>query len=593
VHPRRLLILPGYLALVIGITWPLAGSLGAALPGYPNVDATDTVMLRGLVAEALRGGPTIYHPVGLDPLNLTPNLADHLLGAPLAWWLPFPLGDALWWLLALTAVGVAGHHLGRQLGGSHGAGALVGVALLTSEAVAREANLHHAPQVLAAVFAPLYLAALLRAVGVSTRESPRPRDAVMAGVWMSAAALSYWYQGLFLATASLPIALAARRRWRPAARAVGGAAAVTAAICAGPLLWTLGRWSAMPDAGATAAPPGSADGVPAAWRVAFEHGVDPLLALSFTPADRSNGLALALVVAVAAAAWVQRRDDRPAPWPLLWVAAIGAAFLLGPYLKRGEAALTGGGGLITLPFEWLGGLHPALARLTWPERWGLLVPLGLAAFAARAPRPWLFAVALLLEPLGRSQNLPLQQTDLTHERPWAALAAADGAVLELPLSRGWRTGSLPGRHLRWHGRSVVNPVLLPPGVRAPAAWQSWAAASPLVSAALAYEAGESPPPPGPEAAAALRADGVGVVTLDLLTAGVTPARARAYERFLTASLGAPEDRGAMLVWWLTEVEVEAAPMDDPERWRAVTRQRWADAPEPALETLIQPLWPAP
>ena len=587
-HPRRLLILPGYLALVIGITWPLITTMGEALPGYPNVDATDTAALRGLVAEALRGGAGVYHPTGFDPLNLTPNVADHLLGAPLAWWLPFPLSDTLWWLLVLTAVGAAGHRLGRQLGGGDGAGALVGVALLTAEATLREANLHHAPQVLAAAFAPLYLAALLRA----TAEDGRTRDAVMAGVWMAAAAASYWYQGLFLAAASLPVAFAARGRWRAASKQTALAAGVAGLLCAGPLIWTLRRWSALPDAGATAAPPGSSDGIPAAWRVAFEHGVDPLLALSYTPADRSNGLALALVAAAGAAAVAARRAGARPRWPLLWIAGIGGALLLGPYLKRGEEAVTLGGALVSLPFGWLGELHPALARLTWPERWGLLVPLGLAAFAARAPRPWLFAAALLLEPLARSQNLPLQHVDLSHERPWADLSAADGAVLELPLSRGWRTGSLPARHLRWHGRSVVNPLLLPPGVRAPEAWQAWARSSPLVSAALAYEAGEGPPPPGLEAVEALRADGVGAVTLDVLTAGVTPARVRAYERFLSGALGPAEDRGAMLVWWLSPVE-SPPPPDAPERWRARVRQGWADAPPPDMETLIQPLWPRP
>ena len=142
---QRPLVFAAYLLLAACLSWPLAAAGG--LVGYPNVDATDTVALRGMVVDLLSSGGGVsdgaYFPTGYPVLQLTPNLADHLTGAPLAA-LGFPLGDRLWWLLVLAAVGAAGHHLGRQLGGSHGAGALAGAALLCSEAVLREANLHHA-----------------------------------------------------------------------------------------------------------------------------------------------------------------------------------------------------------------------------------------------------------------------------------------------------------------------------------------------------------------------------------------------------------------------------------------------------------------
>ena len=61
-----------YLLLALALTWPLALSLGSALPGYPNVDALDTVGLRGLflrlIADpaALPMTDGVYFPFSID-----------------------------------------------------------------------------------------------------------------------------------------------------------------------------------------------------------------------------------------------------------------------------------------------------------------------------------------------------------------------------------------------------------------------------------------------------------------------------------------------------------------------------------------------
>ena len=128
--------------------------------------------------------------------------------------------------------------------------------------------------------------------------------------------------------------------------------------------------------------------------------------VAFTPADRASGVCLVLLAAAVAAGVVRRRAGQRQPWALLGVAALGAVMGMGAYLKWGEVPVMLGEGLVPLPFRWLGALHPALERLSWPERWGLLMPLGLAAFAARAPKPWLLAAALLL-PLPRPPLLML------------------------------------------------------------------------------------------------------------------------------------------------------------------------------------------
>jgi hypothetical protein len=112
-------------------------------------------------------------------------------------------------------------------------------------------------------------------------------------------------------------------------------------------------------------------------------------------------------------------------------------------------------------------------------------------------------------------------------------------------------------------------------------------AQPVTRAALAIGRGETAAVSA-EDAAALRATGVAAIALDLgPELALSPGRQRLYRRLLDPALGAPQDRGAYLVWWLDADPVTAFP--DPEGWR----RDHAPAPAPTLETLIEPLWPAP
>ena len=118
---------------------------------------------------------------------------------------------------------------------------------------------------------------------------------------------------------------------------------------------------------------------------------------------------------------------------------LGAVMVLGPVLIWAQEPLRLGGHTIPLPFAGLRALHPFLERLTWPERFGVLIPLGLLALAVRAPRPTLWALALVAESVLLSHNLPLRSVDLAQRSCHAELAeGAPGGVLELPLRRpGW------------------------------------------------------------------------------------------------------------------------------------------------------------
>ncbi len=580
------LLTVAYLLLAVVVSWPLVLRPATSLLGYPNVDGFDTVHLRGAITELLRhpAGLTsmaAYWPAGFQPLSLTPNLLDHLLAAPLVLLLPFPLADNLWWLLALTLNGLAGHHLGRRLGGTHGAGALVGVAWATAECVLREANLHHAPQALAP-FAPLYLAALLDVL-----EGGGRRAALRAGLWFGLASLGYWYTGLFLAVGSL--GLVALRRARILALLPGVLLAAVLVIPA--LLPWLVHWADLP----VAAPAQTAaahvaiaelEAVPTADRMAALHGSDPLFPFRATPIDRSNRVGVVLLVAAVLGA---RRFPSWQRWGLVAMAVAGALFVLGPVLKAGESPVLVAGRTVPLPFAWLAALGPWFARLDWPERWGCLVALGCAGLAARTPRPWIPAGLLLVEGILLSGNLPLATQDLHLLEHWRVLGRADGAVLELPLSRWGLDASVVGLHRRYHGRPSANPMLLPPGAVPPLAWKEWTVRQPFLQWLQAYEDRKMPEDPEVDLVAALARSGIGAVALDAEPHGVlTDGRARNFRKRLARVLGPPDDYGVVVVWW-TRPPVERAPptVPDGDAWRTAAA-RWRRLhPEPERDTLIR------
>lgn len=559
-----------------------------SLPGYANVDLWDTVMLRGVVADALATpgslpqGDAVFFPVGYPVLQLTPNLLDHLSAAPLVALLPFPLADSLWWLLVLTLNGLAAHHLGRRLGQSEGAGWLAAAAFVLSEPVAREANLHHAPQAMV-FWGPWFVVALLE-----LRERPQARTAVAAGALLALGGLSYWYFALFLGLGCLPLLVGLPLR---ALVPLGATAAALGVPALAPFLLS---WGDIPLTAGAEAPP--ALGLPAALaplgpKEAFVawHGADPLFPLRRGPMDVSNRVSLSLLVA---AALGLRRGPR-LPW--LWMAGLGGLMVLGPVLQwRGTLPLVGGQP-VSLPFAWLGELHPFLARLTWPERWGILISLGLAAAAARAPRPGLWALVVAAEAFLVSRNLPLQATDLRHRTCQAALAPAllergrAGAVLELPLRRPGLQAQRPGVHRRLHRRDLVNPILLPPGAQPPAPWLAWQSEQPVLAAIGELESGRWPEDPGAQAVQALRAAGVGVIVLDADPGAVqTRGGLNRHQEGLTRVLGPPIDLGCALVWWLDTDSRPPAGLPDGDAWRERARAWKAAHPPPELDTLISP-----
>ncbi len=581
----------GYLAVVVVLTWPLAANLGNSTLGFPNVDSQDTVMLRGLVADLLQHpwdapvSKRIYFPVGVPVLHLTPNLLDHLTGAPLSWLLPFPWSDNLWWVLVLLLNGLSAHHLGRKLGGSEASGWLAGLAWLSAEPLLREANLHHAPQAMT-FWAPLYLSALLDAVAEEDGCRQR-RMGVLAALWLSLASLSYWYHGLFLVLATVPLLL------RLPLRALASGLLVLVLLCSPALLPQLLAWGELPLTSGTVQPaPASADPsysvLPDKEVFVAQHASDLLFWLRRVPMDLANRVSLILLAAAVAGSLALPPRTRRALW---WPVVLGSVMVLGPYLRVGDELWVFGDRVLKLPFQWMRDLHPFLARLTWSERFGVLIPLGLVALASRVRWPGLVAGLVLLENLVVSANAPLQTTSVRHQLCWSQLPPGDRALLVLPFKRPGLRAPRVGVQQRFHGRPLVNPVLLPPGAETPESWSAWLDAQPLVAYLKAHEDGQWPDDPGPDAVRALRDAGVGAIVLDVEPGGpLTPGGINRYRTGLVRHFGEPADLGCAMVWWMDPDVAGPDPHPDPEGWRA-SATAWKQAhPAPSLDTLIQPLW---
>ena len=573
-----------YAVVAAAILAPVTRSPTLSTVGIPSIDSMDTAMLHALTTDAWQSlsahSRAVYFPVGIDPFVLTPNLLDHLFAAPLTALLPWPLADNLWWWLVFLSNGLAAHWLGWRIGSGHRAGFLTGLAFITSEAVVREANLHHAPQTMLA-WAPVLLTLLLL-----PRREHTHRTAALAGVSLALGALAYWYAGLFAVLACAPLLVFQR----PRHMATG--AAVVSLTCAPFLLPQLVHWDTQPlTSGASLAPP---RGVPDSFQALAEsqqfiawHGVDPLFWLRETTMDTSNRVPLSLVVAAMLGSRAWRRRTR---WALLWMVVLGGVMVLGPVLRWGEEVVLWGGAAVPLPFDTFRSLHPFLARLTWPERWGWLIPLGLIALASRAPRPALFAGLILLENFAVSANLPLQSDDLRHGTCWAGIPAGDRAVIELPLDRGLRSARA-ALHARMHGRPVVNPVLLPPGMRPPPEWDSWVQDSSMMQYLGRLERGRSPEDPGAAAVEALLETGIGAILVDTEPGhGLSEARQNRVRAVLGKHLGPPIDLGCAWVWWLDPDVPPPKAHADPVAWRKRAAAWKQNHPAPELPVLIQPMW---
>ncbi len=289
--------------------------------------------------------------------------------------------------------------------------------------------------------------------------------------------------------------------------------------------------------------------------------------------DSSNRVGISLVLAALLGGVQWKKCTRRALW---CVALLGAVFLLGPALRWGADLWTVNEQPVFLPFAWLSNLHPVFERLSWPERWGLLIPLALIPLAAKTRRPLVWAALFAFETALLSANFPLQTIPLQNQKCWADLKGGKGAVLELPLARPGVSAPWVGVHQRFHERPTVNPILLPPSVQPPKDWRDWTKHHVLTRGILAIESGQSPPEWTHLDVETLTAEGVGSIALDTSASAVQQNRLLHH---LVPLLGSPTELGCAKVWTLQ------GPAPPPNTTSAASQ-----IPTPDLPTLIEPSW---
>jgi hypothetical protein len=560
----------GYLAVALVVSWPLALHLGDGLLGTPTMDQVDTAWLRLAAARWLTGqDPGIYAPLGYPLTAVVPNWVDHLVAAPLALALPWPIADNLFWLGLIAANGLAGHALGRQLGGTHGAGLLCGLGFALCEPVLREINASHAPQALL-LWAPLFLLFLLRGQGAEGRA----RDGVLAGVFLGLAALTYWYQGLFLVVLAVPVVVHGlwtshrEARIRPVALRLGVLCGVALLLC-GPLLAaSLAAAPELAGVGEQAlqhVPGMRGQPVPPQHAWTFLHGSSPAWPWRAEPIATASRLSPVLLLAAVVGAW---RGPGPR-WPWALAAVLGGLLLMGPFLQVDGLPVLIGGRLVPLPGWFLAELSDAAGRLHWPARWAVVVPLALLPLAARAPRPSIWAGALLIETLLLSGNAPLQVSPVGAFAGWGVLEASPGPVLVLPQEPDGDGASTMGLIFRASGAPLANELGVPPRAAQPLAFRRWheGLGVRMWWRQVASSGEGEPPPPG--TVAQLREAGIAAVALDM-TPGCSnePAHNEAIALALGTWLGDPVDYGPAHVWWLEPPAVMPEPMENASEWRA-------------------------
>jgi hypothetical protein len=394
--------------------------------GFLGTDSLDTMALRGLFFEPyLR-----FWPSGFSVLQLTPNLLDHITATPLVWIFGFPLGDNLWWFLILLANAVCGHVLGQHIGGKWG-GYVAGIAIITSEQLLREVNLHHAPQSM--FFLPLlYLLFLLRLpIGVK-------RDAILAGVFLGTTALSYLFYLPFMVIATIPWL------WQHKDQAIRIILPIAALITLPNIVFLLTIASPM------IATPNTGDigGTP----MLEAHSASPWFFLKSPTMDTSNIVSITLLFAATFAINFSK-------W--WWMILFGSVMVLGT-----------GGAEFLLPFDWMHSI-PGMSRFAWPERWGMIILIGLIGLAAQAPQKIWIVLFLIIEMECRAQNLPIHGESTMSYRCYEQLQQVQGPILELPIEKNDLLYNRSALYQRVHNQPMVNPIILPPHILAPLEWEQW------------------------------------------------------------------------------------------------------------------------
>jgi len=457
--------------VVLGPIWH---GLDTALPGLSGLaDLPGTVNLHWLVHERglLGAGHTrmLMFPMTVDRIVIDGFPLDALASWPFLAKLGWPAGFNVFLTVCFVLLGCASAWLAQGWFGDARAALVAGVVAQCSPFLLREVAYGRPTQVFGAIFLPLSLGLMHRAI-VTERTLP----ALGAGVAVGLGALAYWFYGFFFALAIAAMVLVAAADRRPVLRPTLGSASGAVGVAALPAVYAMGNLEAHPSA-------------TLGWSQVVNHGGEemPLIELLemrdlYSAVQFEGVLAAQLLVLALAGLALWRGGRRTWILPLMLVTA-GLLLAEGPKLRLFDGTSLPG------PFGLLGEV-PGLRRLWWPDRslvllmpaLSLLAAGGAAVVAQRARKAGLLvgavlAAAVLAEAHLTNPNLPVPTTLATVSQRAKFLARGTGPVLILPIGSG--SGQPDATMLTdqiHHGRPLVNGPMPPKGSTAPVPYREFA-----------------------------------------------------------------------------------------------------------------------
>ncbi len=587
--PRPVVELVAYLALALALCWTAWVTPGALIGGGEEPDWTGTLWAWWWTSHALFEGTLPfegthnYFPVGQAPVAQF-NLVDGLLAAPFLALLGPIAGLNAFCVVSLVLNGLCARALAGSAGAERAGAFLAGAAVLSCPFVFFELSQGRPSQAWLA-FWLLGLRGLWR---LSRGEGDR-KEAVVTGVLVALSSLTYWYYGLFLCFAAVPLWLAALprviRERDGGSLGLLGLAAATTALVLSPFLWALtSAYGDLPGVGRAVEPwmmSGRWGRGDFSLSMALRHGHWWGWPLWHVDADQFDKRLPLGLLGLASLGLVLGRGRR-LPW--LGMVSLGWVLSLGPWWKQASGQPVDR----SLPYLWLYDTLPFFDRLWWPDRFELLVVvglsmlagLGLSRLATTLPLPrWAVAGAglglLLADERWRHSWAPVK-AEPVREVDADFYALVDGPVLSTPVVGP----SESGRYALWAQLFHDQPVLAGlgdhlPGHRPPE-FDAWLQTRPLlVSLANLSEDRLPPTSVQPEQVQQLVDDGFVWFVVDpmIYAPSYESAWASTFTRLAEALWGEPELVGSSgaKAWRITvpaeTVELPALGPVEPRRPR--------------------------
>jgi hypothetical protein len=399
-----------------------------------------------------------YFPLGQQPVAQY-NLLDAFLAYPFLKLFGMYTGYNLFATFIVYSSAWGMHILARTAGASLFPALFAGIALETSSFLLLE--LQHGRLSQAILF--FWLVGLSGILKIARGEG-NWKLAFGTGVCVAATSLTYWYWGLFLVFAAIPIWFSEiwfwdRKRWKE----IGVAIATTLVVCTPYVLALMRDYESLPgvvrelepwmDFGAI-----SRGDFGLAMGIKQSHWpLWPLFHIDADPDDKRIAL-MPLLVGLYACFQILPEKKR---WVSMLI--IGYILTLGPYLKWMDKTPFG----IPLPYLFFYDYLPFFQRFWWPQRLELLVIVGLSILAALQMERWFLylpksgrsiaiagIVLILLDTPLRNPYFPVESHPPRrfHERLYAGVK---GPIITLPVV----SPNEISRHVLWIQTHHKQPIL--------------------------------------------------------------------------------------------------------------------------------------